>query len=288
MFSLDSVTDGLRLTWDGQLVLEYNFPASGRRTFIHPLRLPDSPALTMNRADVVPVDHPHHQGLWVAWKKVNGVNFWEQPDEGADPTGYGRIVHQEVLAEAAGKEQAQFTTCNAWTDWRDVQHLSETRLTTVHAPRNGIMIVDFHTSLESHEQNATLDLNRGEPGDTGLYYSGLMVRFNDAMTPGEFLDADGRTEVEEIFGNTSRWCGFSGRHSEDGQVYGITMIDHPLNPRHPTTWWARDRKDFSLLHPSPCYHEPFDVSQSGPLILRYRIVLHKGAVSPDVIEEAGW
>ena len=108
------------------------------------------------------------------------------------------------------------------------------------------------------------------------------------MSPGEFLDADGRSDVDEIFGNTSRWCGFSGRHSEDGQVYGITVIDHPQNPRHPTSWWVRNRKDFCLLHPSPCYHEPFELSPGEPLTLQYRIVLHRGPVPPDIIEEAAW
>ncbi|MCH7779788.1 MAG: PmoA family protein [Acidobacteria bacterium] len=108
------------------------------------------------------------------------------------------------------------------------------------------------------------------------------------MSPGEFLDADGRGDVDEIFGSTSRWCGFSGRHSEDGQVYGITVIDHPKNPRHPTTWWIRNRKDFCLLQPSPSYHEPFELSPGEPLTLQYRIVLHRGPVSPDIIEEAAW
>ena len=71
MFSLESIADGLRLAWDGRLVLEYNFSKGGARTFVHPLRLPDSPVLTMDRAAVAPVDHPHHQGLWVAWTKMN-------------------------------------------------------------------------------------------------------------------------------------------------------------------------------------------------------------------------
>ena len=66
------------------------------------------------------------------------------------------------------------------------------------------------------------------------------------------------------------------------------MIDHPKNPRHPTTWWIRNRKDFCLLSPSPSYHEPFELSPGEPLTLQYRIVLHRGPVSPDIIEEAAW
>lgn len=288
MFSLESTDDGLRLAWDGHPVLQYNFLKGGNRPFVHPLRLPDSPALTTDRATVVPVDHLHHQGLWVGWKKVNGVNFWEQPQEGADPAGYGRILHQTMVTQEASDEHARFTTRNAWTDWNDVQHLTETREITVRAPRDGIMVVDFRTELDAHGREATLDLLRGEPGGPGLFYSGVAIRYNDAMSPGEFLDADGRSDVDEIFGSTSRWCGCSGRHSEDGQVYGITVIDHPQNPRYPTSWWLRNRKDFCLVQPSPSYHEPFDLALGEPLTLQYRIVVHRGAVSPQVIEGAAW
>ena len=219
---------------------------------------------------------------------MNGVNFWEQPREGAEPRGYGRVVHQTVVSQETDVSWARLTTENAWTDWKSVQHLTETRQATVHAPRDGFMVLDFATTLDSNEGNLTLDLNRGEPGQMGLYYSGVMLRYSDEMSPGKLLDAEGHTEVEEIFGSRSRWCGFSGRHSQDGKVYGITIIDHPENPRHPTTWWTRNLKDFCLLHPSPCYQEPFEVPQGEPLTLRYRLVLHEGPVDPDIVQEAGW
>ncbi len=288
MFSFENLNDRVRLHWNARRVFDYNLGKGGRRTFTHPLSLPGSPALTTDRATATPVDHPHHQGLWVGWKKVNGVNFWEQPREGAEPRGYGRVVHQAVVSQETDVSWARLTTENAWTDWESVQHLTETRQATVHAPRDGFMVLDFATTLDPNEGNLTLDLNRGEPGQMGLYYSGVMLRYSDEMSPGKLLDAEGHTEVEEIFGSRSRWCGFSGRHSQDGKVYGITIIDHPENPRHPTTWWTRNLKDFCLLHPSPCYHEPFEVPQGEPLTLRYRLVLHEGPVDPDIVQEAGW
>ena len=288
MFSFEPLSDGVRLTWDGRHVLDYNFGTGGRRTFVHPLRLPGGPPLTTDRAAVEPVDHPHHQGLWVGWKKVNDANFWEQPREGEDPAGYGRVVHRKVVAQEAGPEQARLAAESAWIDWRDVEHLVETRETTVHAPGDGLMVLDLATTVDPRGVDLTLDLNRGEPGQMGLFYSGVMLRFNDAMTPGQLLDADGRTEVDDIFGSNSLWCGFSGRHSEDGKTYGVTVIDHPDNPRHPTTWWARNRSNFTLVHPSITYHEPLKVPLGRPLTLRYRLVLHEGPVDPGTVEEAGW
>lgn len=289
MFTLESIADGLSLKWDGKPILEYQFQKEGYRTFIHPLRMPDSPVLTMDRATVVPVDHPHHQGLYVGWTKVNGVDFWGQPSPGAEPAGFGRIVHQSVESQSAGREQAQFATHNAWIDWEDVQHLTETRETTVYAPHDEFMALDIRTSLVSKDRGVRLDLKRGgPPGTMGILYSGLTIRLHDAMTPGELLTADGRTEIDDVFGSASRWCGFSGRHQEDGQVYGVTILDHPENPRYPSSWWVRNMKDFSLLQPGLCYHEPLDLDAGETLDLRYRIVLHKGPVRPDLIQEAGW
>ena len=112
MLTLGPIDDGLGLTWDEETLLNYHFQTGGQRTYWQPLRLPDSPPLTMNQ----PEDHVHHQGMWVAWKKVNGVNFWEQPGVGGDPTGFGRIAHQRCITQSANAEKAQFTVENAWID----------------------------------------------------------------------------------------------------------------------------------------------------------------------------
>ncbi len=280
MFNLNSVTDGLSVKWDGQLILEYQFQTGGPRPYWHPLRLPDSPALTTNR----PADHIHHQGMWIAWKKVNGVNFWEQPAPGRDTKGFGRIAHQRLVSQSVQATQVQFTVENAWIDGQDAQHLTETRETTVYAPQEDYLLMDIALRFVPSQREVTLDLNRGKPGGGGLFYSGLIIRFDNVLTPGQLLDANGRREPMEIFGKSSRWCGFAGQHEEDGQVYGITLIDHPENPRYPTPWWVRNGANYALLHPSPCYYEPFHITEGKSLSFRYRAVLHKGTVNPALIE----
>ena len=281
MLTLESIDDGLGLAWNGETLLNYHFQTGGQRTYWQPLRLPDSPPLTMNQ----PEDHVHHQGMWVAWKKVNGVNFWEQPKPGEDPTGFGRIVHQRCVAQSADAEKAQFTVENAWIDWQDVTHLTEIRRTTVFPPEADHLVIDVRLQFQPHGRTVKLDLNRGEPGGGGLFYSGLTIRFDNALTPGQLLDGDGRTEPMDIFGKQSRWCGFAGTHAEDGAVYGATIIDHPSNPRHPTTWWVRNRENYGIIHPSPAYYEGFQLAPDDRLEFQYRIVLHKGYVNPDLIEQ---
>lgn len=281
MLTLDSITDGLSVKLNEQIILEYQFQTKGRRPYWHPLRLPDSPVLTMNR----PADHIHHQGMWVAWKKVNGVNFWEQPASDDDAKGFGRIMHQRVVSRSVQSTDVQFTVENAWTDWRNLQHLKEIRETTVYALEENYLLMNIALRFSSSQQEVTLDLKRGEPGKGGLFYSGLTVRFDNLLTPGQLLDADGRRKPMEIFGKRSNWCGFAGEHKENGQVYGITIIDHPENPRYPTPWWVRNRKNYALLQPSFCYYEPFQLTEGEFLSLRYRVVIHKGRVNPELIEQ---
>lgn len=280
MFTVQPIQDGLGVIWDEQTVLEYHFQPGGHRPYWHPLRLPDSPPLTMNQ----PGDHVHHQGMWVAWKKVNGVNFWEQPGPGGDPTGFGRIAHRRVLGQSTTKENAHFATENAWIDWQGATHLIEIRETTIFPPKADHLTIDVQLQFRPHQRPATLDLNRGEPGRGGLFYSGLIIRFDNALTPGRLLDADGRTDPMDIFGKRSRWCGFAGKHT-NGRIYGATLIDHPSNPRHPTTWWVRNGENYGLVHPSPAYHEPFQLAEGNRLAFKYRVVLHKGHVNPDLIAQ---
>lgn len=280
VFAIDSIDDGLRLTWNEQIILDYNFQTGGPRTYWHPLRLPDSPILTMDR----PGDHIHHQGMWVAWKSINGVNFWEQPKPDSLPDGFGRIVHKKILECSSDTQTALFAAENAWVDWQDMIHLNEMRKTTVYAPQDNYIKMDVMLQFRTTDKNAIFDLKRGEPGRGGLFYSGLTIRFDNALTPAKLLDADGQTEAVDIYGSHSRWCGLAGQHNEDGSIYGITIIDDPDNPRHPTAWWVRNSENYALIQPCLCYYEPYELAVGDVLELNYRIIFHKGYVDPALIE----
>ena len=272
MFSLIQTQHSLSIAWNDQQVLGYNFPEDGNRPFCHPLNLPGAPALTMNE----PGDHVHHQGLWVAWKKVNDVNFWEQPAPGSDPTGFGKIIHQRIASLKTDQTTASITSENAWIDWQGETHLTEQRQITVHTPSDNTMQISVSLTLHPNDREVVLDLRRGEPGADGRFYSGMAIRFDNVITPGNLLDADGRTEPMDIFGKQSKWCSFTTQHPDDNETYGVAIVDHPDNPQHPTTWWVRNRQNYCLIHPSPVYYEPFHIASDESLRLQYRVVLYRG------------
>ncbi len=281
MFSLSQTQYSLTVAWNGQQVLSYHFPKEGNRPYCHPLRLPGAPSLTMNE----PGDHVHHQGMWVAWKKVNGVNFWEQPAAGADATGFGKIVHQNIFEQKADAEHASLITENAWIDWQGITYMTERRQLTVCTPTEDSMHILVELAFQPNDREVVLDLRRGEPGADGRFYSGLAIRFDNVLTPGKLLDADNRTEPMDIFGKQSQWCSFTAKHPADSKVYGAAIIDNPENPRYPTTWWVRNRQHYSLIHPSPAYYKPIKLADDDNLRLRYCVVLYQGHPNTELFEQ---
>ena len=81
--------DSLSLLAGQQVVYTYHFAADEGYPYLHPLSLPGGPVLSA----LAPHDHPWHRGLWLAWKFLNGVNYWEFPSKQATaPEGKTAVV----------------------------------------------------------------------------------------------------------------------------------------------------------------------------------------------------
>ena len=269
MFYLQKNTSSLQVNWNGDPLLAYQY-GSGSMPFWHPISMPGSPILTEDR----PADHIHHHGLWLAWKSVNGVNFWEESPSGAPERGYGRIVNTDLNVVEVSSLSTEFIATTSWLDWRDKEIISDVRRTLIHRPTDTGFMIDLSIELLPTNGEVILDLRRGEPGQGGFYYSGLVIRLNDKIGQGEVLDADGHTDTESIFGSQSRWCGYSGVHQVNGKRYSVVIIDKPENPRYPTTWWVRNRPGYSLLHPSPTYYEPLKIDAGTSVTFQYKLLFY--------------
>ena len=279
MFNLQKNPSSVQVDWNGDNLLAYQY-GTGSMPFWHPISMPGSPILTEDR----PADHIHHHGLWLAWKSVNGVNFWEEPPSGAPEQGYGRIVNKDLDVLEVSSSSVEFVSTSSWLDWRDKEIISDLRRTLIHRPTDRGFVIDLSIELLPTEEDVILDLRRGEPGRGGFYYSGLVIRLNNKMGQGEILDADGNMDIGSIFGKQSRWCGYSGVHQSNGQRYSVVIIDNPANPRYPTTWWVRDRPGYSLLHPSPTYYEPLKIDAGTSVMFQYKVLFYNGPIPVDDVE----
>jgi hypothetical protein len=75
----------------------------------------------------------------------------------------------------------------------------------------------------------------------------------------------------------------SARFGKTDDVSGITILCHPSLPQFPPPWILRDRD--AMQNPVYPGRQAVALSDTTPLILRYRLVLHRGEVQPSQIEQ---
>ena len=93
---------------------------------------------------------------------------------------------------------------------------------------------------------------------------------------GTMIDARGRRNGQEIWGETADWCDYSG--TVDGQHIGMTLMCHPDNFR-PSWLHARD---YGFLAANPFGRRAFTKGQRSKVVvepgnelrLRYGVLLH--------------
>ena len=81
---------------------------------------------------------------------------------------------------------------------------------------------------------------------------------------------------KEVFWKPAKWCDYSGPITAS-TIEGMTLMDHPANPNHPTIFHVRADgwMGTSLTQDAPRAVEP-----GKPLRLRYGVYVHRG--QPDL------
>jgi hypothetical protein len=213
-------------------------------------------------------DHLHHRGLWFTYDDVNGVKFWEN-----DPSYTRGKIGKLVVRDTKWKDGGKSGTLTAVIDWNDPEGktlLTETRAMTFHSDPK-LRIVDLHVTL-----TPKVDVTLGDTKE-GAFAIRLAEPFT-AKQGGKMANAEGKTGMANVWGKRSNWVDYSA--TLDGDPLGVAIFDHPLNPRHPTYWHARDYGLFAL---NPFGRKSFDPSQEESLWkiaagekveFRWRVVIH--------------
>jgi len=242
--------------------------------FLHPLRTATGLAITrgfpVEKVEGESQDHKGHRGLWFGNADIEGVDFWR--DKGPDVTG--RMVSKSP--PKIGRE----TLAGSF------------RLVTPQEKILGSIELVFRFRRSganpSVDTRITLRADRGRPlkmGDGGEGTFGL--RLDDAFREDRgavLTNSDGLVGSAKIWGKRAKWVDYST--SVKGQAVGVTVFDHPGNPKYPTYWHARD---YGLCATNPFFSErglPKDqtrdgsitIPAGGALVFRYRVVIHPGGV----------
>ncbi len=244
----------------GSELVRYHFGASLVRPFWYPLAGPEGRSLTRMGHPGDPHSHRHHNSVWIAHANVGGVDFW------ADGGG-GRIVHQRVLQYDDGPDEASMLSQNVWQSSQGKAVMLERRRTTVQPLSGGAWRMLIDLELESPpDREVTL-------AETPFGLVGVRLRKTIGVHDGGgILNSDGLVNEAQVFRKPAQWVDYSGPVAQ-GQRGGITLMDHPQNPGHPTPFHVRDD---GWMGASLTLRGPIVLAPRKPLRLRYGLWVHDG------------
>jgi hypothetical protein len=289
---------------DGQLSVDiagerftvYNFGSDVVRPYFHPMFGPTGQPVTRGypmeppeegrQPGRYPYDHPHHKGFWFAHGDVNGTDNWSEGPSHCTQrhAGFQRLI--------SGPVYGGFDETVEWLDREARVVMVETRRLTFFNLGNGERLLDL--SLRFNASSGTVTF--GDTKEGGL----IAVRVASSMDgpsrnnpdgQGVITNSYGGTQMAECWGKRAMWCDYSGPVA--GETLGITMMDHPTNPRYPTHWHVRD---YGLMTTNPFglhdfYSDP-DTHRGDWTIpayesrnFLYRVLIHRGDAAEAKVRE---
>ncbi|NQU20517.1 MAG: PmoA family protein [Candidatus Nealsonbacteria bacterium] len=263
---------------DARELTRYHYGPALKRPFWYPLIGPPRQigagrSLTRMGHPRDPHTHSHHNSVWISHHDVAGVDFW------SDRPGTGRIVHQYVKQYEDGDKAAWMLSLNAWQDGNGKTLMNEWRRTQVEPGDKGnwLMLIDLQL-----EAPATGPVTIGQ-NPFGLIGVRMAKTIGVHDGGGRILNSQGQLNEGEVFRKPARWVDYSGPVTKE-DTGGITLMDHPANPGHPTPFHVRGD---GWMGACLTLNRPLTIEPGKPLRLRYALWIHAGV--PKVPEiDARW
>ncbi|TFG50984.1 MAG: hypothetical protein E4H40_00060 [Candidatus Brocadiia bacterium] len=281
--SVIETDEGLRFLEDGQDVLFYQRKAKSikegysRADYVHPLYSLDGGVLTED----FPADHLHHRGVFWAWHQV-----WI----GDKRIGDGWVIKDitwevaDCKVERTDKESAAlrarvFWKSPLWTDrdGRQKPFVEQNTVITVHRVEADIRKIDFEICLLALEKDVRIGGAEGSKE-----YSGFSIRLK---LPDEikFSFANGEFEPTRTPIDKGAWINMTGSFVESENAAGTAILCHESTPGFPQKWILRRKASMqNAVFPG---RDSIVVPTEKPLVLRYRLLVHKGQLNAEDIEK---
>lgn len=254
---------------DGVEFARYHFDPRLNRPFLFPIIGPSGRSLTRMGHPRDPNGHSHHNSVWVSHNMVGGVDFWG--DRGA-----GRIVHRRVNAYEDTDAEARIDVHNDWVDGQGRKMLEERRTMRFRpaADSQWWLWLDLELRLpEKSTEPVTLDKT-----PFGLVGVRMAKTIGVHDGGGRIRNSEGGVNEAGVFWKRARWVDYSGPITPQARE-GITLMDHPSNPNHPSFFHVRDD---GWMGASVTHEAARAITGAAPLKLRYALWVHRGV--PDATE----
>jgi hypothetical protein len=282
-FKVTPGDDRVRIEIDGNLFTEYIFKGEGvGLPVLWPVMGPGQTRMTRDYpfkkgTPDEASDHPHHAGLWFTHGDVNKVDFWHH---GGVKKGHGTVVQAKRLKAEATDSGAVIVTENDWLDGSGKRICADTRTISFSQDAEGNRAIDYTVQVRATDGDLTF-------GDTKEGSMAIRthpaLRIKGKVAKGKALNSGGAKDAA-LWGKAAAWVDYYG--PVDGNTVGVAIFDHPDNPRHPTTWHARD---YGLIAANPFGLSYFQKKPRGAgdlkvkagenVTFKYRFLFHRGDVT---------
>lgn len=235
-----------------------------RSDYCHPLYGLDGEVLTED----FPADHLHHRGIFWAWHQVY-VGQKAMGDMWACQDFVWDIRSVEVLPpapESAALRAEVYWKSSPWQDGQD-PFVKETTTIRVHRGAAETRLIDFDIEIRALVDGLRIGGSNDVKG-----YGGFSTRI--VLPPDlRMSDANGPVTPQNTAVPAGDWMNFAGTFGDRPSNFAILV--HPSNPGHPRQWILRATGSAqNVAYPG---REPIAISMKTPLVLRYRLVLHRNA-----------
>src|SRR5580692_386993 len=269
-----SKVDGhIHVEVDGKPFTDFYYGPDAPKPYLHPLRSASGKIVTssfpMENIPGESTTDQHHRGVWLAYKDVNGYDFW-QNEFSYQNKNAGKVVTRSIDSMTSGKDRGSIHGTFAWLPPSGDAILEESR-TMIFRGDSKLRIIDFDISLK-----ALTDTTFGDSKD-----GAFSIRLAEPLTEknsGVIVNSEGARKMDQTWGKPASWVDYSGELN--GEKVGVVLLEHPESFHHPSRWHVRD---YGLLAINPFGSNSFDkaapvsqftLAKGKSIRLRYRIVIH--------------
>lgn len=245
-----------------------------RNNYVHPLYDLDENVVTED----FPADHPHQRGIFWAWHQIqlDGKNIGDSwiCDNLVCDVDNACITQQKdgsatLRLKVLWNCRLSGTPANHEVETSIVEESTTLRVSPL---TNGRRMLDFEIRLQALLEGVRIGGSNDEKE-----YGGFSARLRLPRDI-QFCGIHGSIEPQFTFVDAGPAVAFTGSFGAGGQS-SVAILRHPLLPQGSEKWVLR--REHSMQNPIFPGRIPVDISQSQPIVLRYRIVLQRDSLDAD-------
>lgn len=227
--------DRLVITSGSQPVAEYVF---GDKKILRPyfanVHAPGAEQVTRSHPPIEgrdAVDHAEmHPGLWLAFGDISGHDFWRNQ---------GRIEHLRFSDKPTVEDGKLTFATESRLVTRDGKELCRLTSRFLLADRGDAWLLVWDATFRSDDGDFTF----GDQEEMG--FGARVATPITEKAGGVILDSAGRKMAAGTWGQSAKWCDYSGRVGDSSA--GITLLTGPANFRE--SWWHN--RDYGVFVANP-------------------------------------